>query len=151
MKSNLDIATIPDKEKSQPLWQNHPHRVRHPAIIGKPACAEALRTQRERRMPNPRLQRRSRTGRRSQKGCITTEGNLRQFMLRKTAGAAGTATEENPTRGSTIAYPAQCRMRKGHTKTLLKAKSENLRCPKDTANPTDKRMPQPHRTTMHPH
>ena len=72
-------------------------------------------------------------------------------MLRKTAGAAGTATEENPSRGSTIAYLAQCRMREGRTKTLLKAKSENLRCPKDTANPTDKRMPHPPRITMHPH
>ena len=138
----------------------------HPAIIGKPACAgEALRTQRERRLPNPRLQRRSRTGRRSHprlqrrsrtgrrshKGCITTEGNLRQFILRKTAGAAGTATEENPTRGSTIVYPAQCRMKEGRTKTLLKAKSESLRCRKDTANPTDKRMPQPYHITMHPH
>ena len=56
-----------------------------------------------------------------------------------------------PTRGSTNAYPAQCRMREGRTKTLLKAKSENLHCSKDTANPTGKRMPHPHRITMHPH
>ena len=56
-----------------------------------------------------------------------------------------------PIESSTNAYPAQCRMKEGRTKTLLKAKSENLRCSKDTANPTDKRMPHPHRITMHPH
>ena len=126
--------------------------MRHPANIGKAARAgEALRTQRERRLPTPRLKRRSRTGRRSQKGYTTTEGNLRQFMLCKTAGTVGTVTEESPSRGSTNAYPAQCRMREGRIKTLLKAKSENLPCTKDTANPTDKRMPHPHRITKHPH
>ena len=143
--------TLRQREGTASLAQP-PHRVRCPVIIGKAACAgEALRTQRERWLPNPRLQHRSRTGRRSQKGCTTTEGNLQQFMLCKNAGKEGTVTEESPSRGSTNVYPAQCRMKEGRTKTLLKAKSENLRCTKDTANPTDKRMPHPHRITMHPH
>ena len=125
--------------------------MRHPAIIGKPACAgEALRTQRERWLPNPSLQRRSRTGRHSQKGCTTTEGNLRQYMLRKTAGGAGTATEENPKRLYNRIPCAEQDERRSH-QNMLKAKYENLRCSKDTANPTDKRTPHPHRITMHPH
>ena len=51
------------------------HRVQNLAIIGKPAGAgEALRTQGKGRQPNGRHQCKSRTGRRTQKSCVTPEG-----------------------------------------------------------------------------
>ena len=125
-----DTTTLPDKEKSQLLSHNHsqqepiiphegqPHRVRHPANIARPACAsEALRSKRKSSCPPHASSTGAGQADAARKVVLQPKGYCGCPCSAATTGAAETATEQIPTRGSTIAYHAQCRMREGRTKT----------------------------------